>query len=201
MAILLSTAYLPPISYLSAYVLSEKIIIERFETYTKQTCRNRCLIYGPNGIQSLSIPVKKTMGHHTLISDILTDNTRPWQKLHWRSIETAYNKSPFFLYYRDYFEPFFTRKTEHLIDFNTRILEQIFMILRIEIVPAFTEEFEKEPENDQRELLVRKYQEFSFPAYFQPFSLKHGFLSNLSIIDLLFNKGPEAPEYLSLLIN
>ena len=200
MPIVLATAYLPPVAYIAACLKNDEIFIEAFETYQKQTCRNRCHIYGPNGIQSLIIPVKKTMGHHTLISDILTDNTRPWQKLHWRSIETAYNKSPFFLYYRDYFEPFFTRKPEHLIDFNTRILEQIFMILRIEAVPSFTVEFEKESGNDQRELLVRKYREFSYPAYFQPFSLKHGFLSNLSIIDLLFNKGPEAPEYLSLLI-
>lgn len=196
MPIVLATAYLPPVAYIAACLRNDEILIEAFETYIKQTCRNRCMIYGPNGIQALVIPVQKPEGHHTLISGVLTDNTRPWQKLHWRSIETAYNKSPFFLYYRDYFEPFFTQKTEHLIDFNTRILEQILLILRIELIIGFTWEYEKESDNDQRDLLVSKYREVSFPVYFQPFSPKHGFLSNLSIIDLLFNKGPEAREYL-----
>ena len=196
MPILLATAFLPPVAYIAACLKNDEIIIEAYETYKKQTCRNRCMIYGPNGIQTLTIPVKKTEGHHTMISEILTDNTRPWQKLQWRSIETAYNKSPFFLYYRDYFEPFFIQKTEHLIEFNTRILEQVLLILRIEKTTCFTWEYEKEADNDQRDLLVSKHRGFTFPVYFQPFSPKHGFLSNLSIIDLLFNKGPEARDYL-----
>jgi len=196
MPIVLATAYLPPVAYIAACLKNDEIFIEAYESYIKQTCRNRCMIYGPNGIQSLIIPVKKPEGNHAGISGILTDNSRPWQKLHWRSIETAYNKSPFFLYYRDYFEPYFTQETEHLIDFNSRILEQILLILRIERVIGLTWEYEKEVENDQRDLLVNKHRDFSFPAYFQPFSPKHGFLSDLSIIDLLFNTGPEAREYL-----
>lgn len=200
MPILLATAYLPPVAYIAACLKNDEIWIEAFESYIKQTCRNRCIIYGPNGVQILTIPVKKSEGHRTMVSGILVDNTSPWQKLQWRSIETAYNKSPFFLYYRDLFEPFFIQKPELLIEFNTRLLEQIFLILRIETTIGFTWEYEKEVENDQRDLLVSKRRDFTFPFYFQPFSPKHGFLSNLSVIDLLFNKGPQAMEYLEEIV-
>ena len=200
MAILLSTAYLPPISYLSAYVLSEKIIIERFETYTKQTCRNRCNIYGPNGIQILSIPVRKIYGNHTLVKDIRITYTLPWQKIHWKSIETAYNNSPFFLYYRDYFEPFYTRKCNFLIDLNTDLLEIIFNILGIKREIVFTDQYKKVPSiTDLRNKLVQKKPSaiYSYPEYVQPFREKSGFIPDLSIIDLLFNLGPETIDYLT----
>jgi hypothetical protein len=166
---------------------SERITIEAFETYKKQTCRNHCDIYGPNGKQRLSIPVIKVNGNHTLTKDVRISYTQAWQKVHWRSIETAYNNSPFFLFYRDHLEPFFFKKFDFLLDFNTKLLEVLFNIFRIEKQIDLTDHYEKPP--------VIPFN-LIFPSYIQVFSEKSGFQPNLSAIDLLFNLGPEAGEYL-----
>jgi len=185
MGTLFPTAYLPPITYIAECLRSEEIVIEIFETYKKQTIRNHCNIYGPNGRQKLSIPVIKVNGNHTLTKDIRILYSQNWQSIHWRSIETAYNNSPFFLYYRDYFEPFYLKKFDFLIDFNTKLLEVIFIILRIEKEISFTDHFENRL-NDHHDFILAQYN--------QVFSPKSGFLSNLSIIDLIFNMGPDANE-------
>jgi hypothetical protein len=187
MGTLLPTAYLPSIIYIAECLRNDEIVIEIFETYTKQTIRNHCSIYGPNGRQKLSIPVVKVHGNHTLTKDIRLSSDHNWQPIHWRSIETAYNNSPFFLYYRDYFEPFYSKRFDFLLDFNTKLLEIIFMILRLEKEIEFTDHFENR---------LNDYHKFIFTPYTQVFSPKSGFLSNLSIIDLIFNLGPEALEYL-----
>ena len=120
---------------------AEQVMIERFETYPKQTCRNRCYIYGPNGLQTLSIPVIKVNGNHTLTKDIRIATSTPWQRLHLRSIETAYNNSPFFLYYKDEFEKVFEKQFDFLLDLNTHLLEILLSILRIEKKIGFTDHF------------------------------------------------------------
>jgi len=167
---------------------SERITLEAFETYKKQSCRNHCAVYGPNGKQRLSIPVIKVNGNHTLTKDIRISYFQDWQKVHWRSIETAYNNSPFFLFYRDHLEPLYFKKFDFLLDFNTKLLEVLLKILRNEKQIEFTDHFEN-ASIDQDHLL--------FPSYTQVFEAKSGFLPNLSIIDLLFNLGPEALEYLN----
>jgi hypothetical protein len=203
MSILVSTSYLPSISIISASFGSEKIIIEGFETYTKQTFRNHCVIYGPNGRQTLSIPVCKIYGNHTMVKDIQISYTNPWQKIHWRSIETAYNNSPFFLYYRDYFEPFYRKKFDLLLELNTGLLKVIFKILGSEKEIELTDHYSKQPDNlfDRRDLVKQKmdFNNISFPEYLQPFIPKFGFLPNLSVIDVIFNLGPEAADYLNIL--
>jgi hypothetical protein len=200
MSILVSTSYLPPISIISACLGSEKVIIEGFETYTKQTCRNHCVIYGPNGPQILSIPVYKVYGNHTMVKDIQISYSSPWQKIHWRSIETAYNNSPFFLYYRDHFEPFYRKRIENLLEFNTELLKVIFNLLGLEKKIGFTDHYMSQPEEmtNKRSLVNKKMNssKTSFPEYQQTFNPKFGFLPNLSVIDLLFNLGPEAADYL-----
>ena len=152
MTVLLSTAYLHPISYISGCWREEELLIERFETYPKQTFRNHCHIYGPNGLQTLSVPVIKVNGNHTLTRDIRIASTS-WQRLHWRSIETAYNNSPFFMYYKDEFEKVFDEQFDFLLDLNTRLLKIIFNILRIEKKTSYTEQFMKNTANmkDYRE--------------------------------------------------
>jgi hypothetical protein len=201
MTVLCSTAYLPPISYISGCLHSELVIIEQFETYRKQTCRNHCHIYGPNGLQTLSIPVIKVNGNHSLTKDIRIAASTPWQRLHWRSIETAYNNSPFFLYYKDEFEKIFSKPFDFLLDLNTLLLETIFDILRVEKKIGFTDQFLKIPDGmeDHREFSKNKKADSKdeFPPYTQVFSLKHGFIPDLSIIDLLFNLGPEWSDYLN----
>jgi hypothetical protein len=199
MSILVPASFLPPLSYISECFEHDKIWIEAFETYQKQTIRNHCRICGPNGVQQLTLPVTKVNGNHTLTKDIRISYFEDWQKIHWRSIETAYNNSPFFLYYRDYFEPFFLKKYDFLIDYNFRLMETIFIILRLEKEMELTEQFEKAPEfvKDKRKELGGKQMEHkhSLPRYTQVFEERHGFIPNLSIIDLIFNLGPEAQGY------
>ena len=199
MTLLLSTAYLPPISYISLFLQNRKLVIERFETYPKQTFRNHCRIYGPNGQLTLSVPVIKVNGNHTLTKDIRIASTN-WQRLHWRSIETAYNNSPFFLYYKDEFAKVFDEKHEFLLDLNSRLLEIILTVLRIDPDILYSEQYEQNPAEmkDMRESGIKrnKQQDHLLPEYTQVFSPKHGFLSDLSIIDLIFNLGPESYDYL-----
>ena len=110
--ILLSTAYFPSISWIAVALQSVRVEIEIHETYLKQTYRNRCNIATASGILSLTVPVKRVNGNHTKTADIQIDNSEKWQNLHWKSIITAYNKSPYFLFYRDLFEPVFFKKQE-----------------------------------------------------------------------------------------
>jgi hypothetical protein len=189
MSVLFTTAYLPPIAYLAKCARSENIMIEAFETYSKQTFRNHCHIAGPNGKQKLTIPVIKVNGNHTFTKDIRISYSHDWQKIHWRSIETAYNNSPFFLYYRDYFEPFYLKKFDLLLDFNSQILEVILNILRIERQILFSEHFENRSSTLHNNI---------FQHYTQVFETKIGFIPDLSIIDLIFNLGPDSVEYLNL---
>jgi hypothetical protein len=197
--LLLATSCFPPVAYMAELVHAGAAEFEIHETYTKQTCRNHYVIYGPNGRQVLSIPVKKPDGNRTKTRDILIDHDKPWQKLHWRSIETAYNNSPFFLYYRDPVEMLFRDKTNSLPAYNLFILEEIMQLLNLGQNPhlSLTNEFHPAGKESKKELLVSKRHAPSLPRYFQPFSPKHGFLSNLSILDCLFNLGPETSSYLT----
>jgi hypothetical protein len=200
MPTLLPTSYFPPISYMKDCWASDEIIIEQFETYTKQTYRNRCEIYGPNGRHVLSVPVRKVNGNHTLSKDILITYDLPWQTMHWRSIETAYNNSPYFLYYRDYFEPFFRKRHNLLLDLNAEILSVLFNVLGVQKKTGLSVSYEKETSmTDLRNEFGRKRisGKDPFREYEQPFRPKHGFLGDLSILDLIFNLGPETSDYLS----
>jgi hypothetical protein len=198
-SIIVSTSYFPPIGYILVLQRAKEIFIELQETYPKQTCRNHFCIYSPNGKQTLSVPVNKTMGNHTLTRDIRIRHDLPWQKVHRRSVEAAYNNSPFFIYYKDYFLPFFDKKYNFLTDLNSEILETIFRILHIQKELKFTESYIKVPVHltDHRLDLTAKHDDFICPPYFQTFSEKYGFIPNLSILDLIFNLGPEAEEYLN----
>lgn len=196
MSIVLPTAYFPPIAYISAAVKSGEFLVELQETYRKQTCRNHCCIYGPNGPQTLSVPVIKVNGNHTLTKDIRISYSLSWQQAHWRSIETAYRNSPFFLYYQDYFIPFFEKKQEYLIDLNSGIIQAVFKALKIPASIGVTDTYDELLGKSQRESLVSKKNVPLLPAYQQVFSLKFGFIPNLSILDALFNLGPETIFYL-----
>ena len=201
--VLLSIAYLPPISWIAVALQSGNIVLEIHETYPKQTFRNRCNIATASGILSLTIPVNRVNGNHTKTCDIHIDNSKNWQLLHWRSIITAYNKSPYFLYYRDLLEPIFFRKYELLVDFNNELLKAILGALKIKTIDIFyTTEYEMKTDfYDFRNSFHPKYINgdvtYTLPKYMQTFEAFHGFLPDLSIIDLLFNLGPDALPYLT----
>jgi hypothetical protein len=202
--VLLSTAYLPPISWMAAALHSGRIELEIYETYPKQTFRNRCNIATSSGMLSLTVPVSRINGSHTKTCDIRIDNSNNWQLLHWRSIVTAYNKSPYFLFYRDLIKPVYFIKHERLIDLNHEILNILLNGLKINYLNIFhTSQFDVKPDAyDLRNSFhpVTKPNQvikFDLPRYIQAFESKHGYLPDLSIIDLLFNLGPDAVSYLS----
>jgi hypothetical protein len=198
-SVLLSTAYLPPISCIAACVHPEVIRIELHETYPKQTFRNHCVILGPNGKQVLSVPVIKTNGNRTQTKDVRISGSIPWQRLHWRSIATAYSNSPYFLYYQDYFLPVYEKRFESLTELNEEFLGILFRILKLRKKVTHTHQFlNGEGESDLRFHWMKRspLPPAAFPEYTQVFSSRHGFMPDLSIIDLIFNLGPEAMSYL-----
>ncbi|MFW6328372.1 MAG: WbqC family protein [Bacteroidota bacterium] len=207
--ILLSTAYLGPVLYFAQMLKYKNVLIEQHETYPKQTYRNRCIIYGANGPVVLTIPVKKPHGSKTKTKDILLDYDTSWAKNHWRTIFSAYNSSPFFEYFKDDLAPFYQKKFKYLLAFNlslqNTLLESIQMNINIELTRDFITE--NHHLNDFRYLIHPKKDNgfnkiYKKPVqYTQVFSEKHGFISNLSIIDLIFNEGPNTLNILKQVIN
>jgi len=194
---LLSTAYLPPIGYFQKIVSAENIFIERHEHFVKQTYRNRCHIYGANGVQALSIPLVNTH-EKTIITKKKIAYVENWQQQHWRSIESAYRNSPYFIYYADEIKPFYENRFEFLFEYNTEILKTLLKILKVKTEIDFTEDFVKDAQDDLRYTIDPKISDDAagFKPYTQVFGQKHGFKANLSVIDLLFNKGPDAIEFI-----
>lgn len=197
---LLSTAYFAPVQFYSKIILHKKIYIEKFENYSKQTYRNRCEILGANGPVALIVPVIKGRRPKILIKDTKISYDTDWQRNHWRAIFSAYNSSPFFKYYKDDIYPFFTKKREYLLDMNLAINEKICELLEIDNTLTMTNDFEDIPVNalNLRETFSPKKHKvkpdplFKPMKYTQVFSEKFGFVPNLSILDLLFNEGPNS---------
>lgn len=201
--VLLSIAYLPPISWMAFAVQSSSLKLEIYETYPKQTIRNRCSIATSRGILSLTVPVKRVNGNHTKTSEIRIDNSKNWQLLHWKSIITAYNKSPYFLFYRDLLEPLFLKKYDFLVELNRDLLNILIKALKIKSIEiSDTDDYDANPDfKDLRnsfhaKLNLQQTVTCFLPRYMQVFEDKHGFVPDMSIIDLLFNLGPDALPYL-----
>ena len=195
---LFSTAYFPSISYMARFLSAESPVIEVFDTYHKQTYRNRCRVMTANGVENLSVPVVKVNGNHTMTKDIAISPIEPWQHIHRRCLESAYKAAPYFDHYYDYLKPIFDGHFERLIDLNDAALQAIMKILKIQKEIVHTIDFEKTVENDFREAFSPKdhLNPNSFPEYYQVFSAKHPFAPDLSILDLIFNEGPNALCYL-----
>ncbi len=187
------TAYLPSIEYVSLFLKAEAPSIELFETYQKQSCRTRTNVMTANGVQTLTIPVIKTNGNHTLTKDIEISYKESWQQIHLRCLESAYRKSAYFDYYFPYFEKIYKQKFNTLVELNDFCLKTILKILKAKKEYSFTTDFEKiTDENDYRISLSKGTNKIEMKPYYQVFADRHGFIPNLSIVDLLFNEGPNS---------
>ncbi|MCK0115318.1 WbqC family protein [Gelidibacter sp. F63206] len=199
MDILLHPTYFPSIAQCVAMIQAEKVIFEVCDNYQKQTYRNRMTIYGAQGKIPLTVPVIYSQKNRQLYKDINISNDEKWQDLHWKSIQSAYSSSPFFEFYEHDLTHLFTEETTNLMDFNFRCLDAIMECLQHELKLESTSEFELNPthQKDFRYLVNhRKETEQPLKPYVQVFDDKYGFISNLSVLDLIFNEGPNALLYL-----
>ena len=200
MQILLSSAYLPPVQYFAHLQSAEQVWIEQYDHYQKQTYRNRCVIAAPDGPLSLTVPIEKPNTQKAFMRDIRISDHGNWRHLHWNAIESAYNHTPFFEYYKDDFRPFYEKKFDFLVDYNEQLCQLVCQLIDIDTSFQRTESYIAEPSNtiiDLRDAIHPKKEvmddaSFGIIPYYQVFQERLGFLPNLSIIDLLFNMGPEA---------
>jgi hypothetical protein len=195
--ICLTSAYLAPVEYYSAMAKADTVFLEHCEFYEKQSYRNRCNIAGANGQLALTIPVEKSKGSRMLTRDVRISEHSDWQLQHWRSIESAYNSTPFFEYYKDDLLPFYEKDWTFLWDFNTEMQTKILELLDLQIDIQLTKEYKVDlDENvlDARNGIHPKKEADigSFKTYYQVFEQRFGFIPNLSVIDMLFNMGNES---------
>ena len=194
--VVLPSAYLAPISYYCRLLAYRNVLIEQCEHYIKQTYRNRCVIATESGPLSLTVPVEKVAAN-TPVSEIRISDHGNWRHLHWQALMTAFDKTPYFEYYADDFRPFYEKRYEYLVDYNEALRELLCGLLNIEPNVALTSTYASYPyAEDCRALFSPKSKtqdiHFAQKPYYQVFAQKNGFLPDLSIVDLLFNMGPES---------
>ena len=187
-------AYLPNIQYMSWVLSQSQVALVTDKPYQKQTYRNRTEIYGANGKLKLIIPIVHTKKQSRQADKTVVINyDNDWQKDHWKSLEAAYRSSPFFEFYEDDFHPFYHRNFEKLMDFNIELIKKILLLLDTDIILLTEDKAEKE---FSHLIIAKKINKIEIPHYHQVFQSKHGFINNLSVLDLLFNLGPQSLEYL-----
>ena len=199
MKIVIHPTYFPNLAHFLAIVNANEVVLEMDDNFLKQTYRNRAYIYGANGKLGLNIPVIHSQNNRQKYRDVKIYNQDHWQSLHWKSLLSAYRTSPFFEYYEDDLQHLFTEKAEFLLDFNMKCFEVICDCLQLELNISKTETYQKiiEDKTDFRYLVnAKKEVSYTFETYTQVFNNKYGFIPNLSILDLLFNEGPNALNYL-----
>lgn len=201
--VILSTTYFGPVQWYQKLNVADVVLVEAHENYCKQTYRNRCVIATANGAQPLTVPVERPADidlNRCPIRDLRISDHGRWRQLHWNALQSAYSESPFFEYYADDLHPFFDCHYEFLFDFNMEICETLCSLLDVRPTIKLTTEYVRHADlgegfADFRDSIVPKHPQpdpsFTPRRYYQVFATKHGFLPNLSILDLLFNMGPE----------
>ena len=209
---LLQTTYFGPIQWYQKLYRYDHCLIEQYDSFQKQTYRNRCVIATANGLQALTVPIEHsplTPHLSPLVKDLRISDHNQWRRVHWNALQSAYSESPFFEYYADDLRPFFEKKYDYLIDFNEEIRQKVCELIDIHPHVEYTPEYISHLSplishfsslDDFRDVINAKHpqpdDDFEAKAYWQVFQHKHGFQPNLSILDLLFNMGPESIFYL-----
>ena len=197
--ILLHPTYFPSIAQMVAVAQAKTVVFEVEDNYQKQTYRNRAYIAHSNGVLLLNVPIKHTKsGKRQKMKEVVVEDNFPWQSHHWKSLQSAYRTSPFFEFYEDELQPLFTQKVTSLLDYNLIIFQEICEMLGLVISTEKTTSYIVEPNfHDLRFLAdVKKEKKYPLTIYNQVLQANHGFLNNLSVLDLLFNEGPNALHYL-----
>ena len=222
---LLQTTYFGPVQWYQKLYRYDRCVIEQYDSYQKQTFRNRCVIATANGTQALTVPVEHNVfssrvwpceqcstfnvqrsTFNVQCKDLRISDHNQWRRVHWNALQSAYSESPFFDYYADDIRPFFEQKYEFLIDFNEAIRQKMCELIVIRPTVNYTTTYLSDVRHqrsdivDFRDIIHAKHPlpdpEFIPKTYWQVFQHKHGFLPNLSILDLLFCMGPESIFYL-----
>ena len=196
---ILQTTYFGPVQWYQKLKRFDHCLIEQYDSYQKQTYRNRCIIATTNGLQALTVPVEHT-DEKALVKDLRISDHNQWRRIHWNALMSAYSESPFFEYYADDIRPFFEKRYNFLVDFNEAIRQTICQLIDIQPKVEYTTDYVRQWANDYREVINAKHpqpdSDFEPRTYWQVFQQKHGFQANLSILDLLFCMGPESVFYL-----
>jgi len=198
---ILQTTYFGPIQWYQKLHRFDHCMIEQYDSYQKQTYRNRCLIATANGVQALTVPVEHN-NDRMLVKDLRISDHNQWRRIHWNALQSAYSESPFFEYYADDIRPFFEKRYDFLVDFNEAIRETVCKLIDIQPQTEYTSAYNSQWQEsaDYRDVIHAKHplpdNDFEAKPYWQVFQHKHGFLANLSILDLLFCMGPESVFYL-----
>lgn len=199
---ILSAAYFGPVQWYQKLNRYDRCLIECHDHYIKQTYRNRCTIATTQGMQTLSVPIERYDGLKCAMRDIRVSDHGNWRHLHWNALMSAYGESPFFEYYADDIRPFFEKRWEFLFDFNMEITFKMCELIDIRPTISTTDAYVADTAgmHDFRDTIRPKHplpdEQFVPTPYYQVYRQKHGFLPNLSVLDLLFNEGNEAVFYL-----
>jgi len=201
--LLIESQYFPNISFYKTLINYDILLIERYEHYQKVSFRNRCYIAGPNGSILLSVPLARGKNQRTVMRDVRISNDEKWQALHWKTLVSAYRRSPWFEYYEDELGRLFTKEVTYLLDWNLMCLEWANKIIGITIPVTFTDEYHKIYEagkdiTDARDTMQPSPKEVDEDTvrYTQVFQERTGFLPDMSILDLIFCEGKRSIELL-----
>jgi len=198
MNLLIHPNYLPAISQLKLIIDSKKLIFEINDNFQKQTYRNRTYIYGANGLLLLSIPVIHSQKNRKKFKDVKIAYDYDWLTQHLKSFQISYRSSPFFEYYEDKLVDLYVRREKYLFDFNLRSIDVLFDMLQINLEYDFTKGYYEQYSDilDYRNNYKKLNSSFKIKEYTQVFESKHGYIENLSALDLIFNEGPNAINFL-----
>ncbi len=207
MNIVIELPYTGSVGFYLSLMRSKTIFFEKYENYRKGSYRNRCHIQNANGMLALSLPLVKGKNQHIPMKDVKICYDQNWQKMHWVGLTSSYRRSPFFEYYEDLIYPFYHKEIPYLIDFNEQLFEVISKMLNISFSYSFTEKYEEKITLEQKNILdyrsihhpneAKSSIGFQFLPYLQVFSDRMAFMEDLSILDLIFNKGPRSAQYLN----